>query len=766
MKNRVVAISVGLILLFFSVTVHAQLSKHGNIWYFGFRAGLDFSTNPPTTLTNVNMDSYEGCAVYCDDIGKILLYTNGGGSPPNPINGLRDGIIWNKNQQVMYNMGADQGGGYSAAQSALILPKPGVPNRYFVFTMDHAANLGSSNRGLSYFEVDMTANGGLGAVVNSNVLVYKPATEALTAVPMANGAGFWLLIVDGLSGDFVVTSLTSAGIGPSVVHDRKNNTFVNVIKASPDGQFLCVNGEVYQFDAVTGTPSFKANVSIAQYTLSFSPSSRYLYGFESDASPNILRYDLGVDSVSKSGQIIPSVFDATFAGLMQLAPDGNIYFVEQRPEDFLSLFPTISLSRILCPDGLQPTVDRSIFKYDTDLGNAGGLFTSLPNFADYIFARSPAHDTIQLGLCAGDSLSIGPDGLTANFLWSTGAKSQKITVKQSGIYTVSYQDVCGFRRTEYVVNSNDLQSVSLQTDSIKNPCQPFPLTLRAQAPAGSNYLWSSGSTAAAIELDAFGTYTAKVSTSCGDTTLSYSILKPVVIDSIIHIQSLLLCDEKPLTLIPDSLGMVFTWSNGANTPQITAISPGNYTVTVENNCIQHTIRFEVSAGSVPKLQILGGQSSDSCLLLPITLRVSNSDPDARPFWSVGVQSDSLRVSAYGTYIVAASNACGVGKDTLVLEDKGTDCCHTVFPNAFTPNGDTRNDTFGPVVKGCKLDFMELNVYSRWGQLVFQGFYPNEFWDGKTLTGSEAPSDVYYYQVNYRVTGAELQHHAGQITLIR
>jgi gliding motility-associated-like protein len=41
-----------------------------------------------------------------------------------------------------------------------------------------------------------------------------------------------------------------------------------------------------------------------------------------------------------------------------------------------------------------------------------------------------------------------------------------------------------------------------------------------------------------------------------------------------------------------------------------------------------------------------------------------------------------------------------------------------IPNAFTPNGDSSNDTFGPVLYGATADILEFNVYSRWGQKVF------------------------------------------------
>ncbi|MBP6825840.1 MAG: gliding motility-associated C-terminal domain-containing protein [Saprospiraceae bacterium] len=538
----------------------SQGSQHGNIWYFGNGAGLDFSSGQPTKLTNINMDSYEGCAVYCDAAGQILLYTNGGGFGPNTVNGPREGIIWNRNQQVMYNMGASEGGGYSAAQSALILPQPGNTNGYYVFTMDHAPSFDvpGSNRGLSCFIVDMSLNGGLGGVSQANIPVFKPAAECLTAIPMAGNSGFWVITIDRDSEDFVVVPVTTSGIGTPVLHPRSSSpNEVLVIKASPDGKFLCADGDVYQFNAATGNLNFLTEVQASNYTLSFSPLSRYLYAFESDASATLVRYDLSATDIPASRENITQGQVFTFPGLMQIGPDHNIYFVEQLEEDFSEPVPPMSLSVIRCPDGDSPVLSRAIMKFETDVDNGGGLFTSLPNFADYIFAVST--DTVSLDI---------PD--------------------------------------------------------IKDTCGALPFVLHLTAPSGSMVKWSDGSTADSLRITEFGTYSVSVTTACGTTNLSYSLPEPV---------------------------------NG--------------------------------------------------------------------------------------------------------------CCHPFTPNAFTPNADGVNDLFSPVLQGCDVEFIEFSVYSRWGELMYEGFRQSDRWDGTTLNGTEAPSDVYVYTARYKFSGeAAEKTEKGDVTLLR
>jgi len=60
----------------------------------------------------------------------------------------------------------------------------------------------------------------------------------------------------------------------------------------------------------------------------------------------------------------------------------------------------------------------------------------------------------------------------------------------------------------------------------------------------------------------------------------------------------------------------------------------------------------------------------------------------------------------------------------------------LVPNVFTPNGDGLNDTFAPRLGGCA---PRLQVFSRWGQQVYEDAAYRNTWDGAGL----APG-IYYY----------------------
>jgi gliding motility-associated-like protein len=67
------------------------------------------------------------------------------------------------------------------------------------------------------------------------------------------------------------------------------------------------------------------------------------------------------------------------------------------------------------------------------------------------------------------------------------------------------------------------------------------------------------------------------------------------------------------------------------------------------------------------------------------------------------------------------------------------------PNAFSPNGDTRNDTWEPVVYDTEA--YELWVFDRWGQLILNSTDEDAFWDG-TRAGKPSPVGVYTYCIKY------------------
>ena len=73
----------------------------------------------------------------------------------------------------------------------------------------------------------------------------------------------------------------------------------------------------------------------------------------------------------------------------------------------------------------------------------------------------------------------------------------------------------------------------------------------------------------------------------------------------------------------------------------------------------------------------------------------------------------------------------------------------IVPTAFSPNGDENNDEFAPVVT-CTLTSFRMQVFDRWGTLVYVTEDQQEGWNGE-VAGKPAPTGRYSYQVVYEST---------------
>lgn len=99
-----------------------------------------------------------------------------------------------------------------------------------------------------------------------------------------------------------------------------------------------------------------------------------------------------------------------------------------------------------------------------------------------------------------------------------------------------------------------------------------------------------------------------------------------------------------------------------------------------------------------------------------------------------------------------------------------------IPNAFTPNpagpnggvpdetDQTQNDVFLPITKGV-LEF-QMQIFDRWGNLVFESTNRNIGWDGYDRNGRMMPPGVYVYKLVLRMANDQRTTQVGDVTLIR
>ncbi|MBC8032962.1 MAG: gliding motility-associated C-terminal domain-containing protein [Chitinophagaceae bacterium] len=86
-----------------------------------------------------------------------------------------------------------------------------------------------------------------------------------------------------------------------------------------------------------------------------------------------------------------------------------------------------------------------------------------------------------------------------------------------------------------------------------------------------------------------------------------------------------------------------------------------------------------------------------------------------------------------------------------------------IPNAFTPNGDGKNDLFGPL--GKVPEGFQMQIFNRYGQLVFRSTSIDDRWNGKR-NGEVQPNGTFVYIITYKNIFNQLQQRKGAFVLVR
>ncbi len=88
-----------------------------------------------------------------------------------------------------------------------------------------------------------------------------------------------------------------------------------------------------------------------------------------------------------------------------------------------------------------------------------------------------------------------------------------------------------------------------------------------------------------------------------------------------------------------------------------------------------------------------------------------------------------------------------------------------IPNAFSPDGDSRNDVWKPIFNDTSnVEDYELEIYSRQGSLIFQTKDSNVFWDGE-YWGYDVSETTFVYRLVARIDNDDVREE-GFIQIIR
>lgn len=661
-------------------------------WIFNVRVGLHFApgaSDPSPIAANQgnSMIMHSGAASACisDPCGNLLFVAT-------------SQAIYDKNLTLMPN-----GSLTTVAQLStqmIIVPQPGSSTIYYVFYELFFVNTPPVRY---YSIVDLSLNGGLGAVTMKNVPIVTYGSIAGASTLHANGEDIWVVSLTSDSAAIVAHLLTNTGLQPPVISNYTSSgldslRIVGRMKFSPDGTKLAFSklaeGEclLFDFDPQTGICSNELDMgavasppvanSTMFYPIEFSPSGDRLYrGVWDGQSPaDLVQFDLTQPTpalIQGSGVSIGPLFQPPLSPnvgsyiCFQAAKDGRIYVLDG--------YANTLVHRIDEPNALG-TACNFQYEYTT----LGVLFTPirpsrLPYFPWYMMRENHISNSVggsPIEVCAQTffTMKISNTWRLDSVVWDFGipgmapitelTDSTIIQFPSAGIYPVQ---ALVFR--ECPTRADTILDTVIVLDS-PNPgfpedtafCQGGSLPLDATVSGGS-YLWQNGSTNPSFVANQAGLYWVEVTNGCGTSrdSVNLSIHQPGNIS--LGPSPSFLCQGDSISISLSLDQGTYLWEDGSTLAQRSITQAGLYWVEAGNACSTVRDSLEVFPLDLPTTDL----GPDTAFCDGGTISLSADAPHGSILWSDGSFDPSLSISTTGTYSVIAQNDCAVLYDTITVE---------------------------------------------------------------------------------------------------
>jgi gliding motility-associated-like protein len=374
-------------------------------------------------------------------------------------------------------------------------------------------------------------------------------------------------------------------------------------------------------------------------------------------------------------------------------------------------------------------------------------------------------------VCAGQPTTITATG-GGTYLWNNASSSTSSSIIVTPSSTTTYsvlvtKNGCS-NDTGYTVNVTPLPVVTITPDTAI--CTGGSATLNATG--GGTYAWSPAvSTSSSISVTPSSTTTYSVTVTKNGCQKDTDVTVTVASTLTVNITGpKIICPGEMVTLKTTGGGS-YSWSPGGATTDSINVNPvklTNYSVTVKNGCTG-TASTSVNVYNPAVIACCDTviQSGNSAYLGII-------GTDNRHYqWTpaTGINCDtcanviaSPTVTTSYSVTITDSLGCLVQKIIVVTVDEP--CFTDTIPNVFTPTNSGRfglDNVFH--INTSNLDSWSVFIYDRWGKEIFTTTSLNQYWNGETENGGQAPAGVYYYIINTTCNGTTTKRQ-GFVQLIR
>lgn len=387
----------------------------------------------------------------------------------------------------------------------------------------------------------------------------------------------------------------------------------------------------------------------------------------------------------------------------------------------------------------------------------------------------PGNDT---AICKNASITVQASG-AASYIWSTNQTTASITITTPGIYVVTGTTASGCSGTDTIRITNHSKTINTGNDT--TVCQNQQIQIQAfgattfswtptaglSNPTIANPVVSVGSTNLTYYLNG------KDLNNCDDTDSIKIFVRNLAQFAINPPASI--CKAKSIQLTAAG-GDVYTWHtspylsnlNIAN-PVASPVNTTTFTVDINDTTCHLTASMSTTVTVLPLPVIDAYKTNDiTCNFdnsqLMATGGVSYTWSPATTLNNTAIANPLASPTVTTLYTVTGIGASGCSNtDTVTVKVNKLLASIMYLPNAFTPNGDGKNDCFG--IKNWSTNGkLEFSIFNRYGERVFYTTDPAKCWNGlykstKPLTGNY----VYYIKAN---TACGVVEKKGNVLLLK
>jgi gliding motility-associated-like protein len=386
-------------------------------------------------------------------------------------------------------------------------------------------------------------------------------------------------------------------------------------------------------------------------------------------------------------------------------------------------------------------------------------------------------------ICAGFVSLIDAGNGFVNYVWSNGSNAQIINVNTAGNYTVTVTDGNGCTGEDVFKLDVLTAEASITPSGPTSFCDGGQVTL--QASIGLSYLWSTGATTREIVITTSGNYTVQIVNLNGCTAVSSLqnvSVHPYPIVRFVNDTSTL-CGAlrvKFKNISTYDAGSIFAWDFGDGFTSSIA-SPTHDYKTVGTYIIRLVIespygcvsedRDTITVDFAPEAIPMFTMSTNLVPLFEANVDFVDQSLNAYTWlWGFGDGDTSTEKNPShvfdkpGTYLVKlnVTNLAGCRK----VYELPVTVAPFWIPNAFSPNGDNRNDLFFDSNYTLDVISFDMVIRNRWGQVVYETKDFGQPWDGRGNDESIAPEGTYVYDINIRAKTGLDYNFKGTVNLIR